>query len=177
MRKTDFTTRVYDSLANEELKVRLERIPGNRGYQIVGGKYASCAKRIKAYESVLFEEKDLRGLSTNEKNFIRENGYKNYYEQTEFDYTLNKNVTTRYYIFIKHSLTTNKPTLYAYHKMQWIDLGNRLFNIMGKGQKGWNYEYWLVFNNNNYNRDGRAFSKYNAEYRFGSMCSCVNLDF
>lgn len=173
MKKTiNFATRVLDAISNVELRFGVDA-RGN--YEVKNGRVQVIANRIKAYEDVCYEEKDLRGLSKAEKEFIRENDYRNYYDQREQDFKNGGYKVVRYYIFIKRNISTDKPQIYAYRKEQWIDLNAQHFKIIGPDTRH-NYAYWLLFDKNGYENRGKAFSRYNYEYRL-HFASVVNFNY
>ncbi len=114
----DHASRFFNSLTREQMSFQQ-------------GRFARATKLLRAYESMPFNEYDLRGLSKMEKEFIRDNGMKTY-----FDDVLYKR---RFYLFINRDRTTGKRHLYAYDKKQWL-------NPAGKGYIGesWNCDYWLI---------------------------------
>lgn len=174
MKKTiNFATRVLDAIANVELRFQKDE----RGrYQVKNGRVLTIANRIKAYEGVCYEEKDLRGLSKAEKEFIRENDYRNYYDQREEDYKNGGYKVVRYYIFINRNISTGRPQIYAYCKLQWLDLGTEHFKVIGSDTR-WNYQYWLLFDKNGYENRGKAFCRYEYEYRHTGFASVVNFNY
>lgn len=139
----NFVARVFNAIA-ENNAIRLDY-----------GRFYRAQIRVKVFEETLFNEYDLRGLSKAEKEFIRENGMKSYYDCRDI---LGK--MHRYYIFINKDKATDKKHIYAYDKMQWLkpngkDIGDY-----------WNYAYWLTIDT----KRGEI-SKYNYEYRFSNMLS------
>lgn len=153
--KKNFTSRVLDALtANDAVRVNQ-------------GKYVRMTKRFKALESVQYSEYDLRGLSAQEKAFMRENEYKCYVDHRECSGGVVK--TTRYYLFIARSMTTGRRQLYAYSKKQYLNLNGHDIS-----SDHYNYECWLTvrFRNGEFNE----ISKYNYERRFCQMLAVVAID-
>lgn len=141
-KQKNFTSRVFDAMVN------------NGGYYSLQGNVLRAQNRIRAFESVTYSEYDLRGLSKAEKEFMRENEMKSY-----FDYE-----GSRYYIFIRNNKTTGKKQLYAYEKKQWMNLNGRDFKT------DWNYAFWLTIDTK-HNR----ISRFNYEYRFNEILSFVQV--
>lgn len=97
------------------------------------GRILSAIKRKKEIESTLFSEKELRGLSKVEKEYIRENEYKCYVDIAW------PRGTVRCYMFIERDLIGRKR-LYAITKKQSIRPNGR--DISANAH---NYECWLLF--------------------------------
>ena len=98
------------------------------------GRILRVVKRIKALEATTYQESDLRGLSKPEKEFIRENDMKCWYDYSD---VMGRN--HRYYIFIAKDLTTGRKRLYAYEKKQFMmPNGNDI------SKSAFNYECWLT---------------------------------
>lgn len=106
--------------------------------------------RIKELDSVVFFKKDLRGLSSIEKQFIVENDYKIVFKQTNTIGT-NGNV----YLFIAKN-KIGKKQLYAITKKQSISPNGHDIS-----QSAFNYECWLLLDAQLW-----CFSKFNYERRF-----------
>lgn len=139
----NFVARVFNAIVENDA-IRLNQ-----------GRIYRAAQRIKTFEGTPYTEYDLRGLSKAEKEFMRENDMKSYYDCRD---VLGK--MHRYYIFINTDKTTGKKRIYAYDKMQWLkpngkDIGDY-----------WNYAYWLTIDT----KRGEI-SKYNYEYRFSNILS------
>ena len=94
----------------------------------------------KRIEKRVFTEKDIKGLSKCEKEFLIENGM--------------KATCGDFYMFIEKNKSTGRKQLYAYHKEQ------SLFPNDYKGNR-FNYECWLTFD-----RVRCTFSKLEYEVRF-----------
>ena len=89
---------------------------------------------LKSMSEQKFTEKDLRGLSKIEKDFIRENGYNVELKQSG---NLRSN-TGIYYLFIMRNRTTGRKQLYALKKRQIVRPNEKVNGIF-------NYEKWLVY--------------------------------
>ena len=122
MKTRTFAQRLLDAMVESD---------ANRMNQ---GRITRACKRIKALEATNYDERDLRGLSRQEKDFIRENDYKCFYDC--HDVMGRKH---RYYIFISRDLTTGKNRLYAYEKKQYLDLNGHDIS-----SDAYNYECWLT---------------------------------
>lgn len=113
-----------------------------------------ACQKAKRIEAMKFSEKELRGLSKSEKEFIRCNNY---------NVCINCRITVsgdpvKLYLFIAKQLNGRKA-LYAITKKQSINPnGHDISN------EAHNYECWLVFD-----RGKNGFSKFNYERRFGRM--------
>lgn len=118
------------------------------------------AERAKKFEQSLFTEKDLRGLSKPEKEFIRENNYHVYYQQKDTTYKHFDKII----LFVARDKTTNKKRLYGLTKWQLI---NPNLCDTAWGQKSWNYQYWLV----PVLSKALPFSPYSYEFRFSESAS------
>lgn len=124
----------------------------NHGYYIPSAFYTNRILKLQAAKKVLenavFTEKDLRGLSKVEKDFIRENNMKKTYKD--------------FYMFIEKNLSTGKKQLYAFHKLQSLfpngnDICSDFINV----------ECWLIFDSTaakSFYKD--FFSKLRFERRF-----------
>lgn len=108
---------------------------------------------LKSMSEQKFTEKDLRGLSTIEKEAIRENGYHVELKQRG---SLKSNTGT-YYLFIQRNRTTGRKQLYALKKRQIVRPNEKVGGIF-------NYEKWLVY----IARYG-YFNDYEFERRFCSV--------
>lgn len=154
-----FETRAFDNIQDGlreyydavDYGYRNRHDNGNR--ECFRGKYAVAAYKIKKYEEVLFSEWDLRGLTAVEKDFIRDNGMKNYVDIKDFSYSGN---TERVYLVIRRN-SVGRKTLYGFMKKQWIDLNAHYHEIFGK--TGFNYDKQLIFTPG----FGAPFSKYRYE--------------
>ena len=118
MKAKSFNLRVIDAVIN------------NDGVRCNQGRVLRAVKRLQALESVLYCDSDLRGLSKPEKDFIKGNEYRCFYDCCG----------KRYYIFIARNLTTGKKQLYAYEKKQYLHLNQQ------DGAGVFNYEKWLLVN-------------------------------
>ena len=150
--KKQFASRVLDAMTSADA-IRCNQ-----------GKYMRATKALKAIESVTYDEYDLRGLSAQEKAFVRENDYKCYIDYWESF----KHKPTRYYLFIARSETTGRRQLYAYSKKQWLclnghDISPDLFN----------YECWCTVRF----RRGEFYdiSKFFYERRFNRFLAPVSI--
>lgn len=124
----------------------------NHGFYIPSATYTNrilkLQNRKKEMENAVFTEKDLRGLSKAEKDFIRENDMKKTYSM--------------FYMFIEKNLSTGKKQLYAYHKLQSLfpnghDISNEFQNV----------DCWLTFNASAKNSWFKEFfDTYHFERRF-----------
>lgn len=93
--------------------------------------------RLKALDEEVFTEKDLRGLSKAEKEFIRENGFKK-------TFSVQSSLLTssgKFYLFV-HRNRCGRMQLYAQRKDMVVRCNhyNRYFT------NRWNNEVWLQFN-------------------------------
>jgi hypothetical protein len=109
-------------------------------------------KRVKELDALLFTNKEMRGLSKVEKDFIIENDYHVKLIQSN---VIGTNGTL--YMFIAKNLL-GKKQLYAITKYQSINPNGK--DIAGC-ESGNNYDVWLLFDA----RYGR-FSKFYYERRF-----------
>lgn len=91
---------------------------------------------INALEERKFSEREMRGLSKAEKQFIADNGYHVRLVQNNTYFGLYNGV---YYMFIARNLSTGKKQLYAITKHQSILPNEKTDGIF-------NYEKWLVLN-------------------------------
>lgn len=109
------------------------------------GRFERAMEIKKELSESLLKEKDLRGLTKLEKNFIRENGY-----HVEF-----KQGDNTFYMFIA---TNNlcKKQLYAISKKQSLCPNGHDIN-----ESSLNYCCWLLFN-----AKKNAFSRLSFELRF-----------
>lgn len=137
-KKMTFSQRVIDAIIKAD------------GVRLNQGRVLRACKRVKALEGVLYTDFDLRGLSAAEKEFIRDNEYRCYYDCCG----------RRYYIFIQRNRTTRKRQLYAYEKKQYLTPNGH--DVAG-GLYAWNYECWLTVNT----RTGEI-SRLNYERRFSN---------
>lgn len=115
-----------------------------------------CQETIKQLENELFTEKDLRGLSQLEKEFVRGNGYHVQYDQPIY-YSggqVFEHYKDTFYLFIARNLTTGKKQLYAITKAQSIAPNDKTDGMF-------NSEKWLVLDTQR-----GLFSKFNFERRF-----------
>lgn len=133
MKAKSFNLRVIDAVINYG------------GVRCNQGRVLCAVKRLQALESVLYCDYDLRGLSKQEKQFIKDNGYRCYYDCEG----------KRYYIFIARNLTTGKRQLYAYEKKQYFT-PNAL-----NGGGVYNYERWLIVDTSRV-----RITRFNYERRF-----------
>lgn len=108
--------------------------------------YQVAAHKLKLYEEVEYNEYDLRGLTNIEKDFIRENGMKNYIDICDFSYT---GKTERVYLFIRKN-SVGRKVLGGFMKKQWIDLNADHFTPFGD-HAGFNYDKILTFRPSEYN--------------------------
>lgn len=96
----------------------------------------NAQKRLRALEAEVFTEKDLRGLSKIEKEFVRENGYKKIYDvQSAYRFE-----TGRFFLFINRN-RLGKMQLYALRK----DMLLRTCRANKNYPTCWNCEVWLEF--------------------------------
>lgn len=91
-------------------------------------------QKLQAMEAVKYEERDLRGLSQKEKEFIRANDYRMFVD-CEYKH--------RYYIFIARDLTTGRRRIYGLSKYQLIDPNGQYFPLT---TARYNYSVWLTLN-------------------------------
>lgn len=104
-----------------------------------------AANKAKRIEAMKFTEKELRGLTNAEKDFVRDNGY---------SVCLNQN-GIKLYMFVAKQLNGRKA-LYAITKKQSINPnGHDISN------EAHNYECWLLFD-----KKRNGFSKFYYERRF-----------
>lgn len=82
---------------------------------------------LRVFEKETFTEKEMRGLTEQEKEFIRENDYKKYWDGDE----------TRFYMWIQKN-PLGKKQLFAFAKWQIIDPNGA--GLYGK----LNYRYWHI---------------------------------
>ncbi len=123
------------------------------------GRFLKAQNRIRIFESVSYSEYDLRGLSKNEKEFMRDNDMRSYYDCRDYSGKMR-----RYYLFVKKNKTTGKKQLYAYEKTQWM-------RPDGQELGSWNYQYWLVVNT--CDTCGPRITKFNYEFNHSSaLCFC-----
>lgn len=113
------------------------------------GRITRAIAQIKRIESYTFTEKELRGLTAQEKEFIRDLDYRSYVDI--------KNV--RYYMFIARDLH-GKKHLYAYNKRQVMEPNGHDIS-----ESAYNYECWLTFSAGAY-VGAPEFSRYYYERRF-----------
>lgn len=113
-----------------------------------------ACEKAKKIESMKFSEKELRGLSKPEKEFIRCNNY---------NVCINCRITVsgdpvKLYLFIAKQMNGRKA-LYAYTKKQSINPNGHDIS-----REAYNYECWLMFD-----RITNGFSKFSHERRFCKM--------
>lgn len=111
-------------------------------------------KKAKRIEAMKFTEKDLRGLSKYEKEFIQNHDY---------NVCINCRITVsgdpvKLYLFISKQMNGRKA-LYAYTKKQSINPNGHDISM-----EAYNYECWLMFD-----RITNGFSKFSYERRFCKM--------
>jgi hypothetical protein len=135
MKTKSFTERVFDALAE------------NGAFKRTQPRVLRSFRRLQVLESVLYCDYDLRGLSKSEKDFIRGNEYRCYYDCGG----------KRFYIFIARNLTTGKKQLYAYEKKQYFTPNAQDANGV------FNYEKWLLVNTR-----WEKISVFNYERRFSN---------
>lgn len=112
-------------------------------------KFLAAQEKIRELSLLKFTDKQLRGLSKYEKQFIIENNYHVQIEQVDF---LKRKQTM--YMFIAND-SLGRKRLYAITKKQSIQPNEtKMFNGY------FNYECWLVFEKD------KGFSKFNFERRF-----------
>ena len=116
MKKRTITNRLLDLITEAD------------GMRYNQGRFLRMQKALKAVEKFEYNDDDLRGLSAWEKDFMRENGMKIYWDGD-----------TRYYIFIARNLATGKKQLYAYTKKQMISPNSDSYG------NGYSYENWHTF--------------------------------
>lgn len=124
------------------------------------GRIARACKRIKALEATKYDEKDLSGLSRQEKEFMRENDYNCFYD---FHDVMGRK--HRYYIFISRDLTTGRRRLYAYEKKQYLQLNGHDIS-----SDAYNYECWLTID---LRKDYGEISRLRYERRFCNILAPV----
>ena len=110
-----------------------------------------ACQKAKRIEAMKFSEKELRGLSNPEKEFIRCNNY---------NVCINCRITVsgdpvKLYLFIAKQMNGRKA-LYAYTKKQSINPNGHDIS-----REAYNYECWLLFNKNE-----NGFYKFSYERRF-----------
>lgn len=133
MKKKSFTKRVWDALTeNDAVRCTQPRV-------------LRSLRRLQALESVLYCDYDLRGLSKQGKQFVKDNGYRCYFDCEG----------KRFYIFIARNLGTGKKQLYSYEKKQYFTPNAQDANGV------FNYEKWLVVDTSR----GRI-TQFNYERRF-----------
>jgi hypothetical protein len=109
------------------------------------GRFECAIARKEELNNQLFTEKQMRGLSRVEKDFIRDNGY---------HVALNQNGDI-FYLFISTN-NLGKKQLYAISKKQSLCPNGHDINYSTL-----NYCCWLLFN-----AKKRTFSKFAYEFRF-----------
>lgn len=97
------------------------------------GRILRAAQRAKQIETRVFTEKDMRGLTKAEKEFIRDNDYKGVISQF-----MNGRAQLLYMFIAKQR--NGRKALYAITKRQSIRPNGRDFCPAGL-----NYWYWLTF--------------------------------
>lgn len=130
-------------------------------------KYQVAAHQIHLYEEVEYNEWDLRGLTNIEKDFIRENGMKNYIDIRDFSCT---GKTERIYLIIRKN-SVGRKVLCGFMKKQWIDLNADYFTPFGKNV-GFNYDKVLTFRPD---RGNSPFSVFDYERIFHHMVNPFGL--
>ena len=110
------------------------------------GRILKAMQVIKDLDNAYYSEKNLRGLSPLEKEFIRDNNYKLHLIQSD---------KKEFYMFIGCDLL-GKKRLYALSKKQ-----SMFPNGKDISSEAYNYECWLLFNPINW-----GFSTYFYERRF-----------
>lgn len=113
------------------------------------GRIIKAMDNLKSIEAYQFTEKDLRGLTPVEKDYIRNNGYGSHVDIRPF----RDGKPVRYYMFIARDLH-GKKHLYALSKSQVLAINGH--DIC---PNAYNYECWLIFNNG-------GFDRYHYERRF-----------
>ena len=136
-KKNDFLSRLLDAYVDAESRVaneigKLCRWENRNGY-VPNGMYYRMQEKIKALESVRYEESDLRGLSDIEKDCIRDNEYKCFVDVRG----------RRYYIFIAKNATTGRKQIYGQSKKQLISPNGH--DIC---KDKFNYSCWLILQPN-----------------------------
>jgi hypothetical protein len=124
------------------------------------GRILRAVKRIKALEATTYQENDLRGLSKPEKEFIRENEYKCWYDCNDV-----MGRRHRYYIFMAKDLTTGRKRIYAYRKDQYIQLNGHDIS-----SDAYNYECWLIVD---LRKGYGEISRHRYERRFSNILAPV----
>lgn len=114
------------------------------------GRFQRAMDVVNELSTLKFTEKDIRGLSKCEKQFIIENDYNVVLNQEN---TIGTNGTL--YMFIERN-RLGKKQLYAITKKQSVRP-----NSHDISQSAYNYECWLLFD-----AERLEFSKYNYERRF-----------
>lgn len=132
---TNFNNRLLNALVEVDDRLRAEigplcRWEGRNGY-VPNGIHYRQQERLKALDSMKYQEYDLRGLSKPEKEFVRNNEYKCYVDING----------KRYYMFIGINSTTGKRQMYGHSKKQILnpnghDVDDRMYN----------YSIWLTLN-------------------------------
>nr|DAI13930.1 MAG TPA: hypothetical protein [Caudoviricetes sp.] len=98
--------------------------------------YVSLQDRFSKFENSIFTEKELRGLSTSEKEFVRENSMSRVFRQEVQFRHFNK-----IYLFIAVDRTTGRKHLYGQTKWQVL-CPNRKDTCYMQG--AFNYNCWLL---------------------------------
>lgn len=104
-----------------------------------------AVNKAKRIEAMKFTEKELRGLTNAEKDFVRDN---------EYSVCLNQ-CGHKFYMFVAKQLN-GKKALYAITKRQSINPNGHDIS-----REAYNYECWLLFD-----RKKGGFSKFYYERRF-----------
>lgn len=108
-----------------------------------------ACEKAKEIENRLFTEKDIRGLASCEKEYIRENGYRVLSELPNGE---------KIYLFVARQVNGRKA-LYAITKKQSISPDGHQIS-----KDAYNYECWLTFLKRN-----SGFSKFFYERRFSTI--------
>ena len=114
-----------------------------------------ACKRAKEIESRFFTEKEMRGLTNDEKEFIRDNDY-NVCVSACIDAFGDKK--QKLYMFIARQRNGRKA-LYAITKWQSVYPGGKDF-----APCVYNYQCWMTFS-----KKENGFSKFYYEFRFSTM--------
>lgn len=115
----------------------------------------SALKKAKEIEARKFTEKDLRGLTNAEKEFIRDNDYNVCVSASIDAFGKRKQ---KLYMFIARQRNGRKA-LYAITKWQSVYPGGKDF-----AEGAYNYQCWMTFS-----KKENGFSKFYYEFRFFTM--------
>lgn len=115
----------------------------------------SALKKAKEIEARKFTEKELRGLTNAEKEFIRDNNYNVCVTASIYAFGENKQ---KLYMFIARQRNGRKA-LYAITKWQSVYPNGKDF-----AEGAYNYQCWMTFSNKE-----NGFSKFYYEFRFSTM--------